>query len=45
MLRRGLIDAAEVLKYFAAIEPQLYRFPAINPQVFRADVEAAMRRE
>src|SRR5262249_25833191 len=29
MLDRGLVDRAGLLEYFAAIEPHLYRFPAI----------------
>jgi hypothetical protein len=42
MLRRGLIERGRVLEYFAAIEPELYRFPAIDPPTFRKAVEEAM---
>lgn len=34
MLTRGLVDTATLQKEFAAIEPQLYRFPAIDPAAF-----------
>jgi uncharacterized nucleotidyltransferase DUF6036 len=44
MIRRGLIDPAKGLEYFAAIEPLLYRYPAIDPQSLRAAVDEAMRR-
>jgi hypothetical protein len=45
MLRRGLIDGDGALRYFAAIEPHLYRYPAIDPGSFRAAVEDAFRRQ
>ena len=38
MLRRGLIDRDEAVRYFAEIEPRLYRFPAVDPASFRAAV-------
>jgi hypothetical protein len=38
MLRRGLVDRAGLLAYFAAIEPNLYRYPAIDPPGFRRAV-------
>lgn len=38
MLRRGLIDPAEALRYFEEIEPRLFRFPAVDPASFRAAV-------
>jgi hypothetical protein len=41
MLRRGLIDPTRARAYFAAIEPDLYRYPAIDPASFRRAVEAA----
>lgn len=41
MLRLGLVDSARLLAYFNEIEPELYRFPAIDPDRFRASVEAA----
>jgi hypothetical protein len=39
MIARGLIDPARARTYFAEIEPELYRFPAIEPAAFRARVE------
>lgn len=39
MLSRGLVDRARLRELFAAIEPQLYRYPAIDPAAFRARVE------
>lgn len=40
MARRGLIEPGRLLDLFAAIEPGLYRFPAIDPKSFRRAVEA-----
>lgn len=39
MLERGLIDREELLRRFEQIEPNLYRFPAIDPSAFRKAVE------
>lgn len=39
MLLRGLIDPRGALEYFLMIEPELYRFPAIDPPSFRRAVE------
>jgi hypothetical protein len=41
MLERGLIERARLLELYAEIEPELYRFPAIDPAGFRAAVELA----
>ena len=41
MLTRGLIDRQRALEYFARIEPELYRFPALDPPSFRRAVEEA----
>lgn len=41
MKRLGLVEPARLRELFAEIEPELYRFPAINPLTFRAAVEAA----
>ena len=40
MTRRGLIEASDVRAQFAALEPQLYRYPAIDPATFRRAVDA-----
>ena len=42
LLARGLVDRAQLLDYFATIEPHLYRFPAIDPASFRRAVEAGV---
>ena len=34
MIRRGLVEPAKGREYFARIEPELYRFPAIDPPSF-----------
>lgn len=40
MVERGLVSAEDALDTFAAIEPELYRYPAIDPASFRRAVEA-----
>ena len=42
MLQRGLIEPARTLAYFARIEPELYRYPAVDPPSFRRSVETAL---
>ena len=39
MLSRGLVDPARARDYFASMEPELYRFPAIDPPTFRRAVD------
>ena len=34
MLRRGMIEKEKLLFLFEAIEPQLYRYPAVHPESF-----------
>jgi hypothetical protein len=41
MLRRGFVDRARALAYFRRIEPDLYRYPVIDPPTFRRAVQAA----
>jgi hypothetical protein len=41
MIAAGLVNPAEALDQFKAIEPELYRFPAIDPVFFREAVEAS----
>ncbi|MDQ5871039.1 MAG: hypothetical protein M3547_02400 [Acidobacteriota bacterium] len=43
MLRRGLVEPARALKYFEEIEPELYRYPAIDPPSFRRAVQETMQ--
>jgi hypothetical protein len=42
MLRRGLVEPARAWAYFDAIEPRLYRYPAIDPPSFRRAVIEAL---
>lgn len=39
MIAAGLVNPADALIQFEAIEPELYRFPAIDPASFRKTVE------
>lgn len=41
MIGRGLVEPRRALEYFDRIEPDLYRFPAIDPPSFRQAVEEA----
>lgn len=43
MLDRGLIERTGLLAYFEAIEPSIYRYPAVDAASFRAAVEAVVR--
>lgn len=39
MLSRGLIDAKGAWNYFDGIEPQVFRYPAVDPASFRRAME------
>jgi hypothetical protein len=41
MLERNLVEPSRALEYFGRMEPQLYRFPSIDPARFRQAVEEA----
>lgn len=41
MKHLGLVAPGRLRELFAEIEPELYRFPAIDPATFRAAVDAA----
>lgn len=43
MLQRGLIERGALWRYFEAIEPELIRYPAIEPSVFRDSVLAVVQ--
>lgn len=43
MIERGLVDRARAVAYFDRMEPDLYRFPAIDPASFRRAVEEIFR--
>ena len=38
MTARGLIDVAELVRWFDAIAPDIVRYPALDPDAFRAKV-------
>jgi hypothetical protein len=39
LIERGLVERGRLREYFDAIEPELFRFPAIDPPSFRRAVE------
>lgn len=41
MLERGLVDPESAIKLFEAIASELFRFPAIDPETLRRDVDEA----
>jgi hypothetical protein len=43
MIDRGLIDRQEIRWRFEEIEPQLYRYPAIDPATFRRSLEEVLK--
>jgi hypothetical protein len=43
MFVRRLIDTSRLREYFAAIEPRLYRYPAVDGRSFRLAVDEAVR--
>jgi hypothetical protein len=43
LIARELVHPADALAYFERVEPELYRFPAIDPRGFRTRVESAFR--
>jgi Nucleotidyltransferase of unknown function (DUF6036) len=45
MVARGLVVPATALELFDRIEPELGRYPAIDPPTFRRSVEAAFARQ
>jgi hypothetical protein len=42
MIAGGLVEPARVREYYEAIEPELYRYPAIDPVAFRGKVDDAL---
>lgn len=44
MLSRKLVEPGRLLRLFEQIAPELYRYPAIDPESFRARVQAAAGR-
>jgi len=45
MIARGLVDSQRAREYFAKVEPELYRYPAIDPPRFRHAVFEAFANE
>jgi hypothetical protein len=43
MREAGLVQPDRLRELFAAIEPEMYRYPALDPRSFRAAVDAAMQ--
>jgi hypothetical protein len=42
MIESGLVQPARLRELYETIEPELYRYPAIDPAAFRRKVEAAL---
>lgn len=42
MVERGLVDAPGLRALYPQIEPELYRYPAIDPPTFRRKLNAAL---
>jgi hypothetical protein len=40
MSERGLVDPSRALAYLDEVEPELYRYPAVDAASFRRRVEA-----
>lgn len=45
MIRLGLVQGDKLLSLYAAIEPHLYRYPAIDPKSFSRAVQDAVSRK
>lgn len=43
MVQSGQVEPAILLQFFEAIEPALFRFPAVDPATLRAAVESLMQ--
>jgi len=42
MIERGLVEPDRLRELYDAIEPELYRYPAIDPPAFRQKLDAAL---
>jgi hypothetical protein len=42
MIESGLVDRARLMELFIAIEPNLYRYSAVDPKAFRRRVESTI---
>lgn len=45
MLEKGLVDPEELERRFEEIEPDLYRYPSLDPASFRLAVERFLRKK
>lgn len=43
MIERGLVEPARLRELYDAIEPELYRYPAIDSSAFRRKVDQALK--
>jgi hypothetical protein len=43
MIKSGLVKPARLHELYVAIEPDLYRYPAIDPSAFRHKLDAALK--
>jgi hypothetical protein len=43
MIEGALVEPPRLRELFEAIEPELYRYPAINPSAFRDKLDATLR--
>jgi hypothetical protein len=42
MIGRGLVNPARLREFYEAIEPELFRYPAIEPSAFRRKLDQAL---
>lgn len=42
MIERGLVERARLRELYEEMEPELYRYPAIDPAVFRSKVDEVL---
>ena len=45
MIQRGFVERSEMIRLHASIEPNLYRYPAIDPKSFSQAVREAVNQE
>jgi hypothetical protein len=43
MIARGSVEPVRLIELFEAIEPELYRYPALDPRAFRRKLDAALK--
>jgi hypothetical protein len=42
MIAKGLVEPTRLRQLYDAVEPDLYRYPALDPRVFRQKLDAAL---